>query len=111
MTSPATSLPDLAAPPAEDREEPSMPNGTVETPPPLMTQVPADVLMVGEKICRHPDDKSEVDWRVVDHHEGEDGSVVVRYRFPDEPADAEPRTWTVTDPQDRGRWLTVEVAR
>jgi hypothetical protein len=104
-------LPVLAAPPATDREEPSMPNGTVETLPPLMTEVPAGVLMVGEKICRHPEDRSEVDWRVVARHIGEDRSVVVEYRFPDDPADAEPRTWTVTDPRDRGQWVTVEVSR
>lgn len=111
MTTHLSQLPDLAEPPAEDREEPSMPNGTVGPLPPLKTEVPAGALMVGEKICRHPDERSEVDWRVVGQHPGEDESVVVEYRFPDDPADAEPRTWTVTDPQDRGRWLTVEVAR
>ncbi|TDD97577.1 hypothetical protein [Actinomadura rubrisoli] len=86
-------------------------NGLATTDLPLLVDAPARTLQPGEKICRHPDDGSEVDWRVVGHHPGEDGAVVVEYHLPDDAPGADPRTWTVTDPDDEDHWLTVEVGQ
>lgn len=101
-----------AAPPADAMEEETLVlNGLVETNLPLTAPVPADALMVGEKICVHPDDGSRVNWRVAGHHPGEGGAEIVEYRLPTDDPEAEPRTWTVENSQDRSQWLTVEVAR
>lgn len=98
-----------AAPPADLEEETFVLNGLITEDLPLLVDAPARTLKPGEKICRHPRDKAKVDWRVTGFHFGEENSIVVEYRLPNDPADADPHTWTVTDPDAEAQWLKLDL--
>lgn len=82
-----------------------MPNGTVTENLKLTTpDVPPIGLMKGEKIVRHPEDGSDVEWTFTGLRRDEDGHEVIDYRT----GDGGTGSFTVTDP---GLRLTVEVGQ
>lgn len=92
-----------AAPPADALEEETFVlNGLVSTDLLRTVDVPPISLVVGEKIVRHPDDGSDVKWRVLDVTHDEDGHLVVAYRTSDGDEDEYP----FTDPD---QWVRVGV--
>lgn len=102
MTSYPTELPDLAAPPATDREDTAVPNTlTAEAPLQTPPDVPAVALREGDRILTHPEDGSPVDWRVTALRRDDDRDIV-GYRT----ADGDTDSYTVTDPAVR---FSVEV--
>ena len=104
MTTYPTELPDLAAPPAPDGEDPNVLNGLVTEDLPLLVDVPPIALRDDEKIVRHPDDGTEVDWKVTARRRDDDGRMVVEYRTGDGAEDS----YTFTAPD---RWVRVEVGQ
>lgn len=105
MTATESTLPELTAPPAPDGEEHTVLNGLITENLRLTTDdVPPIALMEGEKIVRHPDDGSDVEWTFTGLRRDEDDHIVIDYRT----ADGETGSFTVTDP---GLRLTVEVGQ
>ena len=104
MTTYPTELPDLAAPPATTGEDTAMPTGVITEDLPLLVDVPPIALRDDEKIVRHPDDGTEVDWKVTARRRDEDGRLVVNYRAGDGAEDS----FTFTDSD---RWVRVEVGQ
>ena len=103
MTTYPTELPELAAPPATTGEDTAMPTGVITEDLPLLVDVPPIALMDDEKIVRHPDDGTEVDWKVTGRRH-DDGHLVVEYRT----ADGAEDSFTFTDPD---QWVQVEVGQ
>lgn len=81
-----------------------MPNGVITEDLPLTVEVPPIALMKGEKIVRHPEDGSDVDWTFTGLRADEDGNTVIGYRT----ADGETGEFPVTEPDTRVR---VEVGQ
>lgn len=81
-----------------------MPTGVITEDLPLLVKVPQIALMDDEKIVRHPDDGTEVCWKVTARRHDEDGHLVVDFRT----ADGAEDSFTFTDPD---KWVRVEVGQ
>lgn len=58
-------------------------DGLVDTDLRHTPDVPQIALFIGDKVVRHPEDGSDVAWKVTDRTRDEDGRLVVTFTTPD----------------------------
>lgn len=77
---------------------------TINTDLRLTVEVPPIALMDGEKIVRHPDDGTEVTWKITSRRRDVDGHLIIDYSTPDGTQDSH----TFPDPD---QWVRVDVGQ